>query len=192
MSAARRPEGRGRAGPRRLPRSGREPGSGCGRRASRRGHARLLCSAPRAAGDCGCDRPSAPRPAPPRARPLRAGRPAPGPAPGRRPPAAALPAAASDCGARSQASFSACRDLLGYRRPTDLASPQLRQAQPAGAHRPVSRTGASRARTRASPAAQPTRTRPHPCPRCARGGRRRGSACGGAVAATSARTEELR
>lgn len=96
MSAGRRPEGRGGAGPRRLPRSGREPGFGCGRRASRRGHAPPLCSAPQAAGDCGGESLSAPRPAPPRARPLRAGRLAPGPAPGRRPRAAALPAATSD------------------------------------------------------------------------------------------------
>lgn len=73
MSAGRRPEGRVRAGLRRLPHSGREPGSGCGRRASRRGHAPPLCSAPEAAGDCGGDSLSAPRPAPPRARPLRAG-----------------------------------------------------------------------------------------------------------------------
>lgn len=127
MSAGRLPAGRGRVGPRRLSRSGREPGC---RRASRRGHAPQLCSAPRAAGDCGGNCQSAPRPAPPRARPLRAGRPAPGPAPGRRPRAAALLAVSSACGAQGPPSFSACRDLLGNRRPTDLASLRLRAGRP--------------------------------------------------------------
>lgn len=88
MSAGRRPEGRGRAGPRRPPRSGRELGSGGGRRASRRGHGPPPRTAPRAGGECKAA-------ARPRRGPLRPG-PAPSaPARPRRPPwAAALPAAA--------------------------------------------------------------------------------------------------
>lgn len=84
---------------------------------------RRLRSVPWAGSNCSGDRGSAPRLAPPQARPLSAGLPVRGPAPGRPPPAAALPVAALACGGRAR---RLSIYMLGHRRPTDLLNPTLR------------------------------------------------------------------
>lgn len=129
MSVGRWPDGRGRARPRRAPSSSSEPGSECEPRASRRGHVQPPALGTAAAGDCGGDRPSAPRP--PRLGPApRRQAPSAGPSPGRPPPAAALPAPV-----RPEARPS--RYILGHGRPTGLLSLRLRvgparRSSPAG------------------------------------------------------------
>lgn len=161
------PEGRGCAGPRRPPRSGREPGSGCGQRASRRGHGPPPAIAPHGGLEAIAEAPAGARPA--RGPPLRAG-----PAPGRLPPARRSPAA----GLRRCGPAVSHRHTLGHPRPADLLGPPLR----VGPACRSSRVGVAKRGLRCTDARLSRRPahaqRFHPFPRPpARGGWRRCSAC---------------